>query len=151
MKVKTCAEIEQFLRPIAEAEGVELIEVKWDGRTRSLTLYIDAAGGVDIETCERVHHAVDAPLDELDPTFGAPYTLNVSSPGLDRPFRTEADFQRHLGEKVEVHLYAPQDGKKYFEGVLSSYGEGKFVIGDGQEEREFTLKACSKVCLLIEV
>ncbi len=151
MKVKTAAEIEEFLRPVAEEVGVEIIEVKWDMRNRALTLFIDAEGGVDLNLCEKFHNAVDAPLDELDPTYGAAYTLNCSSPGLDRPFKTERDFLRHMGEKIEVHLYAPLDGKKYYEGVLTGF-DGKTVKFQTEgKEKEIPLEACAKVCLLIEV
>ncbi len=151
MKVKPAAEIEEFLQPIAKEVGVEIIEVKWDERSRALTVFIDAEGGVDLNLCEKFHNAIDAPLDELDPTFGAAYTLNCSSPGLDRPFKTERDFERHKGEKIEVHLYAPLDGKKYYEGVLTGFdGENVTFIAEG-EEKSIPFEKCAKVCLLIEV
>lgn len=151
MKIKPVAEIMQFLQPIASEVGVELIDAVWDGRTSSLTLVIDAEGGVDLNLCEAFHRAVDEPLDELDPTFGAPYTLNCSSPGLDRPFRTERDFARHMGEAVEVHLYEKLDGKKYYEGTLLSFDGETFTIQTKEGERAFSLKKTAKVCLLIEV
>ena len=148
MKVKPIAEIVAYLRPVAEEVGVEIVDAEWDMRTRSLTIYIDMEGGLDLVTCEKFHRAADGPLDELDPTFGAAYTLNCSSPGLDRPFKTEADFLRHIGEKVEVHLYAPLGGKKYHEGVLTGYESGDVVL-DGETRIPF--EKCAKVCLLIEV
>lgn len=151
MKVKPIAEIIEFLRPIAEEVGVDIVDAQWDMRTKSLTVYIDCAGGLDIVTCEKFHRAIDLPLDELDPTFGEAYTLNCSSPGLDRPFKTAQDFERHLGEKVEVHLYAPIHGAKYHEGVLLSFEEGIVKLSTEKEEREFPFEKCSKVCLLIEV
>ncbi len=151
MKVKPAGEIEEFLQPIAREVGVEIIEVKWDERSRALTVFIDAEGGVDLNLCEKFHNAIDAPLDELDPTFGAAYTLNCSSPGLDRPFKTARDFVRHMGEKIEVHLYAPLDGKKYYEGILTGFdGETVKFEADG-EEKSIPFAKCAKVCLLIEV
>ena len=151
MKVKPVGEIVEFLRPVAEEVGVEIVEAKWDLRTASLTLVIDAPGGVDLVLCEKFHRAVDAPLDELDPTFGAAYTLNCSSPGLDRPFRTERDFERHLGEAVEVRLYAPVGGKKHYEGKLVSFADGTVTIDAEGELLSFPFSGCSKVCLLVEV
>ncbi len=151
MKVMQAEKIAEFLQPIAEDVGVEIVDVVWDMRTRSLTVFIDAEGGVDLVLCEKFHRAIDGPLDELDPTYGAAYTLNCSSPGLDRPFRTERDFARHMGEQVEVHLYAPQDGKKYYEGELAAFdGETVTIVSQG-EEKKFPFSKCSKVCLLIEV
>lgn len=151
MKVKPIAEITEYLAPIAAEVGVEIIDAAWDMRTRALTLYIDKPGGVDLVTCEAFHRAVDGPLDELDPTFGAAYTLNCSSPGLDRPFKKEADFLRHLGEKVEVHLYAPIGGSKYYEGELTGFEDGTVKLLTEKGEAEFPFEKCAKVCLLIEV
>ena len=87
----------------------------------------------------------------LDPTFGEPYTLNCSSLGLDRPFKTERDFLKHLGEKVEVRLYAPFEGKKYYEGELKSYQGETFTVCTAEGEKTIPVKAASKVCLYIEV
>ncbi len=151
MKVKPISEIIDYLAPIAKEVGVEIVDAAWDMRRRTLTLFIDREGGVDLLTCEAFHHAVDGPLDELDPTFGAAYTLNCSSPGLDRPFKTERDFARHTGEKVEVHLYAPFEGKKYFEGELSAFEEGNVLLKTEEGTVSIPFDKCSKVCLLIEV
>lgn len=151
MKCKPADEIVAFLRPIAEEVGVELVEAEWKGRTRTLTLYIDRPGGVDLVTCEAFHHAVDGPLDELDPTFGAAYTLTCSSAGLDRPFKTQRDFGRHLGERIEVRLYAPQDGKKLFVGTLLACDGETVRIEEEGKERTFPLSAVAKASLEIEV
>ena len=151
MKVKPAKEVIDFLQPIVKEFEAEIIDAEWNMRESSLTLIIDSKNGVDLDLLEKVHRAVDAPLDELDPTFGSAYTLNCSSPGLDRPFKTEADFQRHLGEKIEIHLYAAEEGKKYFEGELLSFEEGKIKIKAEEGEKEFSFEKTAKVCLLIEV
>ena len=151
MKVKPIKEIIEFLQPIANTFNAEIIDAEWNMRESSLTLIIDSPSGVDLDLLEKVHRAIDDPLDELDPTFGAAYTLNCSSPGLDRPFKTEADFKRHLGEQIEVHLYAAQDGKKYFEGELLSFENNVIKLKTKEGEREFPFDKTAKVCLLIEV
>ncbi len=150
MKVKPISEVVEFLQPYAKEAGVEIVDAAWNMREKSLTVYIDMAGGLDIVTCEKFHRLIDGPLDELDPTFGEAYTLNCSSPGLDRPFKTQKDFDRHMGEKVEVHLYAPIGGKKYYEGVLKAF-DGETVTIENGAELSFPFEKCSKVCLLIEV
>ncbi len=150
MKVKPIREVVGFLQPYAEEAGVEIVDAAWNMRDRSLTVYIDTEGGLDIVRCEKFHRLIDGPLDELDPTFGEAYTLNCSSPGLDRPFKSQRDFDRHLGEKVEVHLYTPIGGKKYYEGVLKAF-DGKTVTIGEEEELSFPIEKCSKVCLLIEI
>lgn len=138
MKVKTTQEIEQALLPVAQAMEVEIFEIVFkQGKNPSLTVYLDTEkeGGIDLDTCERFHNAIDPVLDELDPTFGQPYTLNVSSPGLDRPFRRDRDYERNLGKKVEVRLYAPHKGEKFFEAVLVGYNaDGKNVALDKDGE-----------------
>ena len=151
MKVKPVKEVVDFLQPIAKSFDAEIIDAEWNMRESSLTLIIDSANGVDLDLLEKVHRAVDAPLDELDPTYGAAYTLNCSSPGLDRPFKTEADFLRHMGEQIEVHLYAAVDKKKYFEGELISFENNVVKIKTKEGEREFPFEKTAKVCLLIEV
>ena len=151
MQIKPMREIEEFLRPVAEEAGCEIVEAVWNNREKSLTIVIDAAGGVDMDLCEKFHRAADPALDELDPTYGAAYTLNCSSPGLDRPFRTERDFARHAGEKIEVHLYAPFEGAKYYEGTLVSLDDGVIVLQTEKGERRIPFDKTSKVCLLIEV
>lgn len=151
MKVKPIAEIVEFLAPVAEETGVEIVDATWDAKNRALTLFIDAPGGVDLVLCEKFHHAVDAPLDELDPTFGVSYTLNCSSAGLDRPFKTQKDYDRHLGEKVEIHLYAPMEGAKYHEGTLLGFDGEKVKIATEKGEKEFPAEKIAKACLLIEV
>ena len=124
MKVKPMEEIEQALVPIAQDIGVEIYEVVFrQGKNPSLTIFLDTEkeGGIDLDTCEKFHNAADPVLDDLDPTFGQPYTLNVSSPGLDRPFKKDKDYLRNIGKKVEVKLYAPHKGEKFFEAVLLEY------------------------------
>ena len=151
MKVKPIAEILEYLRPIAEEVGVELVDGAWDMRERALTLFIDREGGIDLVTCEKFHRAVDAPLDEFDPTFGESYRLNCSSLGADRPFKSARDFERNMGEKIEVHLYAPFEGKKYFEGVLTGFEDDTVSLQTADGEVKIPFAKCSKVCLLIEV
>lgn len=132
MNIKPIEEIRAVLEGIAAPMGIEIVDVEFrHGRSPALTVYIDTEGGVDLDTCEKYHRAIDAPLDELDPTYGASYTLNVSSPGLDRPFKTERDFQRALGDRVEIRLYAPLRGSKYYEGEMTAF-DGNTVTVDAE-------------------
>lgn len=116
--------VTELVKPIVEGLGMELVEVLF-AKTKegdALTVFIDKEGGVSLNDCEAVHNAIDAPLDDLDPTDGKPYTLNVSSPGLDRPFKTDRDFAKHIGFKVETSLFAPiADVGKKFVATLAAY------------------------------
>ena len=140
MKVKSTEEIQNALQPIATELGVEIWEVEFkQGHTPALTVYIDTENGVDLDTCEKFHRAIDPVLDELDPTFGVAYTLNVSSPGLDRPLKTQRDFDKHLGEKMEIKLFAPLKGKKYLEAELTGF-DGKNVELQDEKGEPFKLE-----------
>ena len=151
MKVKTNQEIQDVLQPIADEMQIEIVEVEFkQGREPALTVYIDTENGVDLNTCEAFHRAIDPVLDELDPTLGAPYTLNVSSPGLDRPLKTDRDYQKCIGLKVEVKLFAPLKGKKLFEAKLVGYDGHCVELEDNGETMKLELSKIAKICLAID-
>ena len=151
MKVKTIEEIVSALQPIADEMQIEIVEVEFkQGREPALTVYIDVEGGVDLNTCEKFHRAIDPVLDEVDPTLGAPYTLNVSSPGLDRPLKTARDFEKCLGQKVEIKLYAPMKGKKLFEATLVGHDEHCVEVEDKGEKIKLEKAKIAKICRAID-
>ena len=151
MKVKSIAEIQEVLQPIADEMEIEIVEVEFkQGREPALTVYIDTENGMDLNTCEKFHRAIDPVLDEADPTFGTPYTLNVSSPGLDRPLKTDRDFQKNIGKKVEVKLFAPMKGKKLFEMVLKGHDENCVFLEDNGEEWKLEKSKIAKICRAID-
>ena len=146
MKAKSNQEILEFLLPYANSLNLEIVEVEFKtSKNPQLTVYIDKDGGVDLNTCEQFHNLINDPLDVLDP-YGAPYTLNVSSPGLDRPFKTERDFLKRIGKLVEVKLYAPIRGKKEFEGILKEYNVNTVKIELNGEDVTFELSKIAKIC-----
>ncbi len=133
MQIKPLSEIRGFLENIAAPLGIEIVDVEWNDKRTALTVYIETEGGVDLNSCEKFHNAIMEPIDELDPTYDKPYTLNVSSPGLDRPFKTERDFKRNLGGEVEVRLFAPLKGKKLLEGTLTEFDENTVTVAVNNE------------------
>ena len=150
MKVKAIEEIRAFLENIANGMGIELVDVEFkQGKEPALTAFIDTENGVDLDTCEKFHRAIDEPLDEFDPTYGVPYTLNVSSPGLDRPLKTERDFARHIGELLEIKLFAPQKGRKVFEAVLKGYDGNNLILEENGVEYKLEQNKIAKVCVEI--
>lgn len=148
---KVADSVFQLVEPIAESLGLTVLEVeyvkKFDGM--NLTVIIDKEGGVTINDCEALHRAIDAPLDELDPIETA-YTLNVSSPGLDRPLKSDWDYKRNLGKKIKVKLYKPMDGKKVFDGVLTGYDADTFTLDTGKTQLTFVKKETAQVLPIIE-
>ncbi len=143
MNFKPEEEIKTFLKSIASPMGIEIVDVEAKGE--NLTVFIETESGVDLDTCEKFHNAIMEPIDELDPSFGAAYTLNVSSPGLDRPFKTVRDFERNLGGEVEVKLYAPLKGKKFLEGVLTSFDDNSVTILCGGQEEKINRTKIAKI------
>ena len=131
---KVVERVTELIAPIIEANGMELVAVtyKKEYGNMALTVYIDKDedGGVSLNDCELVHRAIDEPLDALDPTDGAAYTLNVSSPGLDRPLKREKDFVKNVGKKVDVSLYKPNENvkDKRFEAVLKAFDEKSVTV-----------------------
>ena len=147
MKVKSNQEILEFCQQIANKLDIRVVEVEFkQGKNPSLTIFIDKDGGVDLNSCEAFHREIYDPIDELDPTFGQPYTLNVSSLGADRPFKSDDDFNSHIGEMVEVRLVNSIRGKKFYDGVLTSYN-GKQITLKVDEKTTFTIELnnCVKV------
>ena len=143
MNFQPVEEIKTFLNDIAIPMGIEIVDVEVNGE--NLTVFIETEAGVDLDTCERFHNAIMEPIDELDPSFGAAYTLNVSSPGLDRPFKTVRDFERNLGKEVEIKLYAPLKGKKFLEGVLTAFDEHSVTVLIGNAEEKINKTKIAKI------
>ena len=121
---------EEKLRPIIEEMGYELVEVSYEKENGSMSLIftIDKEEGVTIDDCEIVNKKIDPILDELNPTDDKPYTLVVSSPGLDRPIKTDRDLKRNLGKEIELTLFAKQDGQKVFKGVLKDFDDKNVTL-----------------------
>lgn len=125
----------QMLEPSVSSMGLELVEIELagSGRQRVLRLYIDSPDGVTVEDCADVSRQVSAVLDVEDPISGH-YTLEVSSPGLDRPLVKPADFVRYAGETIKVRLYEPVDGRRKFKGELMEAGDDYIVMNSGGTE-----------------
>lgn len=110
-----------LLQPVVEELGYSLWEIEClPGRGNGLVrLYLDAEAGITVDDCARVSRAVSEVLDAEDPIEGE-YTLEVSSPGLERPLRTAEHFGRFVGETVFVELAQPVDERRRFKGLLAA-------------------------------
>lgn len=151
---KISESVETFLTPIVEDLGYEIVAVEFAKKYNgdNLTVVIDKREGfIDISDCEKVHRAIDEPLDELDPTDGKPYTLNVSSPGVDRPIVTDKDYNRNLGEVLEVKLFQAIDKKKIFVGTLQSFDENEIQLLVDSKVVKLERKLISKATKYIEI
>ena len=121
------------LAPRAEQEGVEIVTVEVAGAKKAPTIrvYIDTPDGVSFDELSSAQAWINDLMDELDPFPGA-YTLEVSSPGIDRPLRTPEHFARFAGETVTVKTTGPIDGRSSFTGELLGFEDGcVMVAADG--------------------
>ncbi|GHG73638.1 ribosome maturation factor RimP [Alishewanella longhuensis] len=122
-------QLTELLAPTVEAAGYQLwgIELVRAGRHTTLRIFIDKAEGIMVEDCALVSREVSALLDVEDPIPNE-YTLEVSSPGMDRPLFTEAQFTQYVGQKIEVKLTVPQEGRRKFKGLLTSFDGDMLVM-----------------------
>ena len=130
----------RLLEPEVVAQGCELVELEYHAQRGGglLRLYIDRPGatrpedGVSVDDCEAVSRRVSAALELADPIRGE-YTLEVSSPGFDRPLRTRAHYERYTGSRVRVESLAPRDGRRRWTGRLLAVADtGLRLEVDGQ-------------------
>lgn len=130
------AKSEAMLLPILADHQFELVDVEYvkEAGNWYLRAYIDKEGGITIDDCEAVSRAFGELLDKED-FIEESYILEVSSPGLGRPLKKERDFERSLGDEVELKLFRPVEHRKDFEGTLKSYTREMVVIiqEDGTE------------------
>ncbi len=129
-------------RRLAADMGFELVDVELvkEGPGRYLRIYLDKEGGFTLDDCERFHRAVQPKLEPVEYDF-----LEVSSPGVDRPLKTDQDFARALGTQVEVRLFRPLDGAKQFAGTLLTHDETALRIGTPAGERVILRKDAALV------
>ena len=132
--------VEPACRALASQLSYELVDVELvrEGASRYLRIYIDKPDGITLSDCETYHRAVMPLVERVDYDF-----LEVCSPGIDRPLKKQADYDRHAGDAVEVHLYRPVDGCRRFEGELIGLQNGEVALRTPGGERRFALKEIS--------
>jgi ribosome maturation factor RimP len=121
--------VAQMVEPITKEMGLELVEVTYtkEGQDWYLRIFIDRPEGIDLEVCQELSSKVNPLLDEVD--FIEPaYFFEVSSPGLERPLKKEADFRRYQGNKIRISTYVPIAGQKVLEGILKGIEDDQVVL-----------------------
>ncbi len=145
--MKTTEICENLCRATIESMGFELCDVEYQKEYGDwvLTFYIDKPEGVTIDECETVSRAIEPIIDEADP-IEQEYVLSVSSLGIDRPLKKTRDYERAMGQELEIKLYAPQNGKKLWIGTLSAFdGDGFTVETESDGAQTFLKKDCALV------
>ena len=129
-KIET--QVERLMAEILSGTDFELVDVEYvKERDWYLRVFVDKAGGIDLDDCQTLSERLGERLDATDIINGA-YILEVSSPGIDRILKKDKDFLREAGKLVDVTLYAPLDGQKVFVGELVGRDENFLHIKDTQ-------------------
>ncbi|MBP1925289.1 ribosome maturation factor RimP [Sedimentibacter acidaminivorans] len=141
----------KIMQDIIVSTAYEIVDVEYvkEGPFKYLKVYIDKPEGITVDDCSEISHILSKKLDELD-FISEQYFLEVSSPGLERPFKTESDYMENINEKVEVKLYKPLDGKKVITGILLEKQENNIMIDSENQIITIELKDISKINRTIE-
>jgi len=133
--------IREIADRVAASSGLEVVELEMRGagKSRMLRIFIDKPAGVTHEDCANLSREVGTILDVEDVVPGGSYTLEVSSPGLDRKLSRPADYQHFIGSRVKLTTRDPVNGSRHFEGKLENYQDGRVTLDvstPGKKEKE---------------
>jgi ribosome maturation factor RimP len=133
MREQIVAQVTAIVERVGRSEGIEPVEVEWlgSGRRRMLRIFIDKPSGVSHADCEFVSRQVGTILDVEDVIPGGSYTLEVSSPGLERKLLRPKDYERFTGHKARIVLRQPIAGRRTWEGALAGLAEGVVTLAPG--------------------
>lgn len=133
---------------LADKLHFELVDVSLDkeGAGKYLRIYIDRPEGISLDDCENYHRAIQPQLENYDYDF-----LEVSSPGVDRPLKKDRDFERAIGEEIEIHLFRALEGSKLWNGILLGLEGDDIRVEITGEEKRFPRKACSLVKPIVDM
>lgn len=134
--------------------GYVLVDIEYKKQFDGMVLefFIDSPNGININDCEKVSKALDEPLDQLNPTNDVPYSLNVSSLGLDRPLTTEYQFNKYKGQEVELKFYKPlmPYNKKQIVAILTSWDDENVVVKIEDDEVKILIKSIAQIVPVIK-
>ena len=135
----------EMLEPAVEALGFELLGVEFvrAGKNSILRLFIDHENGINVDNCADVSHQVSAVLDVEDP-ISTEYSLEVSSPGMDRPLFKEAHFEKVVGQMIEVRTRLPVDNRRKYKGTLLTLENGEITIEVDNQSYQLSLNNIEK-------
>lgn len=135
-KGNTVSRVTEIITPYAEELGLDIWDVRFakEGTDWYLRIFIDKEGGISIDDCVDLTHAVTKPLDEADP-ISQSYTLEVSSPGVERELTADKHFEKYIGADVMVRLIRPVNNVRDYAGKLVFYNGGEITLSlaDGEE------------------
>jgi ribosome maturation factor RimP len=132
-------QVRAIVERVASSQGLEVVEVelRGGGKARMLRIFIDKPNGVTHEDCANVSREVGTILDVEEAMPGGPYTLEVSSPGLDRKLSRPADFERFRGSRVKLTTRDEVNGNRHFEGRLEQFESGRLTLDLTEARKKF--------------
>ena len=143
--------VEELVTGIIAGTPLELVDVEFvKERAWYLRVFLDKEGGVELDDCQRVSEQLSKVLDARNP-IQQNYYLEVSSPGLDRPLKKPRDFQRNLGQEVEVSTYGPVQGQKQFVGKLVRADDTEIVLAMSGQELSVPRDKVAQVKLYVKI
>ena len=137
-----------LLTSVATEMGYEFYDIEFvkEGPGHYLRIFLDKEGGITLNDCEAYHRRVQPELDAIDYDF-----LEISSPGLDRPLKTDRDFERALGLEVEVKLFKPLAGQKTLSGCLESWEDQNVWIKTQNSEQQIPRSVIASIRPVIHI
>ena len=143
--------VQKIVDEIMHGTDFELVDIEYvkEGPFKYLRVFIDKTGGITVDDTADVSRLLNKKLDDVD-LIKEQYFLEVSSPGIERPFKTDADYQKNIGETVEARLFKPLDWKKAVKGKLIEKKDDSVVIQEGEELITIEIKDVSKINKVIE-
>lgn len=139
--------VHELVAPVVADCGAELYDIEFSGGI--LRILVDAEGGIGIDTIKTISRSAGRVLDDADPIPGR-YTLEVSSPGLERPLRTQAHFEGAIGELVKFKTHADVDGRRRFQGTLVGADDLGFRVDVDGGEQTFSYDDVTKTKTVFE-
>ena len=151
-KVPVSQAVMGLIEPVLIGEGLELVDVEYkkEGKNWVLRIFIDKEGGVTVADCQKVSH-LTGDLIEVEETIATPYSLEVSSPGLDRVLKREKDFLKFKGRKIRLHSLSPIDNRRKFIGILADFKDQTVFLELDGKLLEIPLRQVGKANLVIEL
>ena len=151
-KAPVTQSVTELIEPGLLADGLELVDVEFkkEGKNWILRIYIDREGGVTLADCQKVSRLA-GDLIEVEEVIEPVYTLEVSSPGLNRVLKKEKDFLKYSGKKIYMQCHAPMDGRKKFTGILTGFIDQSIHLEVDGQHYTIPLNLVAKANLVIEI
>ena len=144
--------VTELIEPVVREDNIDLVDVEYKkaGKNWILRIFIDKAQGVTVGDCQKLSRQIED-LIEVHELISEAYTLEVSSPGLDRPLKKEPDFLRNKGKRVQVKTFSPIDDRKRFSGTIKDFANDVLFLEDEGGVLEIQWAQIAQAKLIIEL